>query len=67
MSCFYDPHQIVFEDPDHSQDEFREILVGHSKNGRLLFVVYTLKEKVIRLISARNATKREAKEYAQRI
>jgi len=67
VGSFYDPHQIAFEDPEHSEDKFREILIGHSKNGRLLLVVYTVREKTIRLISARLATKKEAKDYAQGI
>lgn len=66
-SCFYDPHQVAFYDPDHSDEEDREILMGHSNQGRLLLVVYTLREDTIRLISARPATKREANDYAQGI
>jgi uncharacterized DUF497 family protein len=67
VSCFYDDYQVAFEDPDHNEDEFREILIGHSKNGRLLLIVYTVREKTVRLISARLATKKEAKVYAQGI
>ncbi len=67
VGCFYDPHQIAFEDPEHSEDEFREILIGHSKTGRLLLLVYTLRRKTIRLISARPATKQEEKTYARGI
>jgi uncharacterized protein len=67
VGCFYDPHQVAFEDPDHHEDELREILIGHSQKGRLLLVVYTVRGKTIRLISARLATKREAKDYAQGI
>lgn len=67
VTSFYDAHQIAFEDPEHNEDEFREILMGHSKNGHLLLVVYTVLEKTIRLISARLATKKEAKDYAKGI
>ena len=67
VTCFYDPTQIAFYDPDHSESEYREILIGHSNNGRLLLVVYTLREDAIRVISARKATKKEAEDYAQRI
>jgi len=59
MSCFYDP--------DHSQDEDREILIGHSNQGKLLVIVYVLKQDVIRIISARKATLKESKLYAQGI
>lgn len=36
--CFYDPMQIAFYDPVHSDDEDREILIGHSNQNRLLLV-----------------------------
>lgn len=67
LTCFYDPHQIAFYDPNHSEDEDREILIAHSNQGRLLLVVYTIRDKKIRLISSRQATKRESEEYEKRI
>lgn len=67
LTCFYDPEQIALYDPEHSEDEDRELLIGHSKQGRLLLVSYTLREPILRLISARKATRREAKTYAQGI
>ena len=67
VSCFFDPAQIAFYDPDYSDDEDREILVGHSDLGRLLTVSYTLRNNAIRIISARKATHREAEDYARRI
>jgi uncharacterized DUF497 family protein len=38
MSCFYDPHQVAFYDPDHSADEDREIMIAHSEKTRVLLV-----------------------------
>ena len=67
VSCFFDPDQIAFYDPDHSDDEDREILVGHSEQGRLLTVCYTLRGDAIRIISARKATNQEVEDYARRI
>jgi uncharacterized protein len=67
QTCFYDPEQVAFYDLEHSEDEDRELLIGHSDQGRLLIVSYTLREPAIRLISARKATRREAKTYAQGI
>lgn len=67
MSCFYDPQQVAFYDPDHSKAEERELLVGHSNKGRLLIVIYTIRTDTIRIISARRATRQEAKIYAQGI
>jgi uncharacterized protein len=67
LTCFYDPEQVAFYDPDHSDDEHRELLIGHSSQGRLLIVSYTLRGRIARFISARKATRREAKTYAQGI
>ena len=66
-SCFYDPQQIAFYDPNHSHDEDSEILLGHSNEGRLLLVVCTLRGNKIRLISARKADKQEANDYAKEL
>jgi len=66
-SCFYDPRQIAFYDPDHSNDEDRELLIAHSNQGRVLLVSYTIRTDVIRIISARKATKSEEVRYAQGI
>ena len=65
LSAFYDKRQVAFYDPDHSDDEDREILIGHSKNGRLLLVVYTVRGETVRIISARRATRKEAEDYAR--
>jgi len=67
LTCFYDTQQVSFYDPDHSKDDDREILLGHSNQARLLLVVFALREDVIRIISARKSTKREAEDYARGI
>ncbi|MCO6452032.1 MAG: BrnT family toxin [Caldilineales bacterium] len=54
---FFDPHKRQFPDPKHSQGERRGILVGKTRQGRLLFVVYTIRSKRIRIISARDLNK----------
>ena len=59
-----DPLALAQED-DSSEGEARWVLVGMSTSARLLTVVYTLRnENRIRLISARNATRKEAAFYA---
>ncbi|EKD73890.1 MAG: hypothetical protein ACD_45C00158G0004 [uncultured bacterium] len=63
ITCFYDPHQIAFCDPDHSEDEDREIMIARSKRNRMLLVCYTVRAEKVRIISARMATKREIKDY----
>jgi len=67
QTCFQDPGQVAFYDPDHSEDEDRELLIGHSRLGRLLIVSYTLRGATVRIISARNPTRTEAAVYAQGI
>lgn len=66
-TCFADPHQVAFYDPDHSESEERELLIGHSSLGRLLIVSYTARGSAIRVISARKPTRAEARTYAQGI
>jgi uncharacterized DUF497 family protein len=62
-TCFYDPHQMAFYDPEHSEDEDREILIAHSESGRTLLIVYTLRDEAIRIISARRTTPKETRDY----
>jgi uncharacterized protein len=54
---------VVREDGFHSEDEVRFHALGQSAAGRLLFVVYTLRGERVRVISARDMTPRERKEY----
>jgi uncharacterized protein len=61
--AFDDPLYLVFPDPAHSVGEQRFLLLGESKPGRLLLVAYTERQNVTRLISAREATKRERRMY----
>ena len=65
-ACLLDPLALVIEDPD-AAGEARWLLMGMSDVG-LLTVCYTLRDKeTIRLISARKATTKEKKYYAQGI
>ncbi len=64
-TVFNDPLYVDFYDPDHSYSEHRYILVGESAQGRLLFIAYMEHDKIIRLISAREATSSERKAYEQ--
>jgi len=61
--AFQDPLAALHTDPDHSDDEKREILVGHDTLGRLLLVTFTERQGKIRIITARKATKRERQAY----
>ena len=64
-TVFYDENARLIADPDHSEDEDRFILMGLSSSLRLLVVChcYRVDEKVIRIISARKATRPESKSY----
>jgi len=62
-SVFYDVNSIEYFDDIHSEVEERFILVGLSNQGRVLFVSYTLRDNLIRIISARELTSREVEKY----
>ncbi len=65
-TVFYDDHAIEFFDPDHSESEDRFIMLGMSFMARVLVVCHCVREKgVIRIISARKATKPETKNYQE--
>ena len=65
VTVFQDPLAKVHPDPDHSESERREILIGHSMQARLLLVAFTDRQGKIRLISARRVTRRERREYEE--
>jgi len=67
-SVFADEHALLLDDPDHSADEDRFVLLGLSARFRVLVVVHTYRqqEAVIRLISARKATRMERTIYDSR-
>jgi uncharacterized protein len=56
---------VIFDDEAHSVGEKREIIIGHSRNNRLLLISFTERPNAIRIISARLATRRERKNYEQ--
>jgi len=64
-TIFDDPMFITVIDEEHSIDEERYITIGLSTDGKLLLVAHTDRQGKIRLISARKATKKDEKFYAQ--
>jgi uncharacterized DUF497 family protein len=64
-TVFADPLAAIFDDEAHSQDEQREIIIGHSAEDRLLLVSFTERTGAIRIISARCATKTERRDYEE--
>lgn len=65
---FTDPLALIFFDEEHSREEEREIIIGHSAMNRLLLVSFTERATDrVRLISARKATKRERNDYEKNV
>ena len=67
-TVFSDEHALLIDDPEHSAEEDRFLLLGLSAKLRILVVAHTYREDkgVIRIISARKATRREREIYNQR-
>jgi uncharacterized DUF497 family protein len=67
-SVFEDPLGKIFDDERHSDDEHREIILGHSIKRRLLVVCFTERpNERIRIVSARSPTAQERKTYEENI
>lgn len=62
-TVFDDPMSITLDDPEHSDDERRFVTIGFSNRDRLLVVCHCDWPNRIRLISARNANRRERRYY----
>lgn len=62
-SVLLDPLALIRDDPD-AEGEHRFVGLGMSEQGRLLVVVWTMRGETVRPISARKATRKEAKSYA---
>ncbi len=67
-TVFYDENARLIPDPDHPENEERFIIMGMSSNLHMLVVVHCYKEndEVIRIISARKATRNEQKYHNRR-
>jgi uncharacterized protein len=65
LTVFADPLARIFDDPDHSLAERRELIIGYSTRQRLLVVSFTERGPRTRIITAREATTRERTDYEQ--
>ena len=65
QTVFFDDNAVEFDDPDHSFDEERFLILGFSQTLKILVVCHCYRddESTIRIISARKATKKEQKTY----
>ena len=62
-TAFGDPLSLTIFDPEHSESEDRFILLGASTFGNLIVVSHTARDGIIRIISARRASRRERLQY----
>ena len=68
-TVFFDDRAILFDDPEHSIDEDRFLLLGISETAKVCIVCHCYRESntVIRIISARQATRKEEQRYVRGI
>ena len=65
VTVFSDPAARIFDDPDHSVDERREIIIGYSARPRLLIVGFTERAGRVRIITARRASRAETRRHEE--
>lgn len=61
---FFNDPLVAGEDAPHSREEWRGFVLGQTNGGRRLFLVFTIRRQRIRIISARDMTRREKERYA---
>jgi uncharacterized DUF497 family protein len=66
-TVFLDPLAVTYPDPDHSDEEVREITIGHSARRRVVCLWHMQRGDRIRIIGARKVTPRERKQYEESI
>jgi uncharacterized DUF497 family protein len=66
-TVFRDPLGITVDDPDHSDEEDREITIGMSTAQRLLIVAHTDRHHRVRIINARELTRVERQAYENEV
>jgi uncharacterized DUF497 family protein len=67
VTVFADPLARIFPDEQHSVEELREIIIGHSARRQLILVNFTGIDNRVRIFSARKATRRERKDYEENV
>jgi len=66
VTVFKDPLAFIFDDETHSEEEHREIIIGVSALRRMILVCFVERfDDVVRIISARPATRQEIKDYEE--
>jgi uncharacterized protein len=64
---FFNQPLIVGSDLQHSKAEVRHYALGRTERDRWLFTAFTIRKKLIRVISARDMTRSEKRKYAEKI
>ncbi len=65
-TVFNDSLALILDDEEHSEDEDREIIIGYSILNRLILVCFTERaEDLVRIIQARQATRKERRDYEE--
>jgi uncharacterized DUF497 family protein len=62
-NAFFNDPLFILPDPKHSDKEERFHALGHTNNNRLLFISFTIRKERIRVISAREMSRRERRIY----
>ena len=65
LTVLADPPARILDDPDHSIDERREVIIGHSTQEHVLVVGFTERGAKTRIISARSARAHERRKYEE--
>jgi uncharacterized DUF497 family protein len=64
-TVFLDPLAVTFPDPDHSDEEDREITIGLTTKNRVVFVSHCPRGDRTRVVGARRTTRKERKQYEE--
>ena len=62
---FFRKPLLAVEDIEHSQEEQRYYVLGQTDRGRMLFIAFTIRKGAIRVISARDMSRKEKKVYSR--
>lgn len=65
QTVFDDPVARIEDDSDHSIGEHRELIIGYSREGRLLVVSFVQRGEILRIINARRVDARERKHHEE--
>ena len=67
ITVFFDPLARIFPDPDQSEVEERELIVGYDSTAPLLYISFVERHGNVRIISTRRATAREASNHERHL